>query len=95
MGLWIVLLLVVGAFLLNRGAFGEHARGTVRRAMKPALLLGAIGFALGFFGPLVWAPDANQGPLLGIFITGPGGFVVGLAYGLLRELLAARSAHSR
>jgi hypothetical protein len=41
------------------------------------LLLGAAGFAAGFFGPIVFVPDANQGPLVGIFITGPGGVVLG------------------
>jgi hypothetical protein len=59
-----------------------------------ALTVGAIGFVVGFFGPMVWAPDANQGPLLGIFYTGPLGFVVGgiggLLYGLLRR--TARTA---
>jgi hypothetical protein len=42
---------------------------------------GSIGFILGFFGPIFFAPDANQGPLLGIFITGPLGFVSGLFIG--------------
>lgn len=46
-----------------------------------ALLLGSIGFAGGFFGPMVFAPEANQGPLLGIFITGPIGFMVGAVAG--------------
>ena len=32
---------------------------------------GGIGFAGGFFGPIIFMPGANQGPLLGIFITGP------------------------
>jgi hypothetical protein len=53
-----------------------------------AIVLGGLGFVLGFFGPLLFTPEANQGPLLGIFITGPGGavlgFVVGIVYGLLR-----------
>jgi hypothetical protein len=40
-------------------------------------IVGAIGFVLGFFGPIVFAPGANQGPLLGIFITGPLGFLLG------------------
>lgn len=40
-------------------------------------MVGAIGFVLGFFGPIVFAPGANQGPLLGIFITGPLGFLLG------------------
>lgn len=48
-----------------------HAVGT------GALVVGGIGFAGGFFGPMVFAPEANQGPLLGIFITGPLGAVIG------------------
>ena len=54
-----------------------------------AATVGAIGFAAGFFGPLIFAPEANQGPLLGIFITGPAGAVIGaiggLFYGLSRK----------
>lgn len=48
-----------------------------------ALVLGGIGFVCGFFGPMALAPDANQGPMLGLFITGPGGFVLGLAIGIV------------
>jgi hypothetical protein len=36
-----------------------------------------VGFAAGFIGPLVIWPDANLGPLLGILVTGPVGFVLG------------------
>jgi hypothetical protein len=54
-----------------------------------AAVLGAIGFVGGFFGPIIFAPDANQGPLLGIFITGPAGvvlgFVIGLVIGVVRN----------
>lgn len=84
MGIFLLALLIL-AVLLNYGAFGPRWRGAVRRAVAPALLVGAIGFAAGFFGPILLAPDANQGPLLGIFITGPGGFLLGLLYGLVRE----------
>jgi hypothetical protein len=42
------------------------------------LLLGLTGFATGFFGPMVFTPEANQGPLVGILISGPAGFVLGL-----------------
>jgi hypothetical protein len=42
-----------------------------------ALILGGLGFVAGFFGPMIFAPEANQGPMLGIFITGPLGAVVG------------------
>ncbi len=48
-----------------------------------AVILGGAGFAIGFFGPMMWAPEANQGPLLGIFITGPAGFVLGALAGLV------------
>ena len=48
-----------------------------------AITLGAIGFAAGFFGPLIVMPEANQGPLLGIFITGPAGFVLGAVGGFV------------
>ena len=59
---------------------------TFGKILKPAVILGAIAFAVGFFGPIIWAPDANQGPLLGIFITGPIGFFVGLAWGVFRAV---------
>ena len=48
-----------------------------------ALVTGGIGFVGGFFGPMIFAPDANQGPLLGIFITGPLGLVIGAIGGLI------------
>lgn len=51
--------------------------GRMSAAMKGALIVGAIGFCGGFFGPMIFAPDANQGTLLGIFITGPLGVIAG------------------
>ncbi|MEO8464967.1 MAG: hypothetical protein ABI640_06470 [Gammaproteobacteria bacterium] len=49
--------------------------------------LGATGFIAGFFGPIALNPDANQGPLLGIFITGPGGAFAGVILGLVFRVL--------
>jgi uncharacterized membrane protein YeaQ/YmgE (transglycosylase-associated protein family) len=40
--------------------------------------LGAVGFAAGFFGPLLFSPDSNQGPLVGILMSGPAGALLGL-----------------
>jgi hypothetical protein len=48
-----------------------------------AVVVGAIGFCIGFFGPLILTPEANQGPLLGIFITGPLGAVCGFIVGAI------------
>lgn len=54
----------------------------ISSGLKSALILGVSGFVLGFIGPLILAPGANQGPLLGIFITGPAGVVLGGLIGL-------------
>lgn len=54
-------------------------------AVCTALLLGGIGFVTGFFGPMLIAllvdSEANLGPLWGIFILGPGGFILGFFVG--------------
>jgi hypothetical protein len=57
----------------------------VLRVLKRGMVVGAVTFAVGYFGPIVVTPDANQGPLLGIFITGPLGFFAGLVWGAWRE----------
>jgi hypothetical protein len=67
------------------------SRARIKMAVMFGIVLGAIGFAVGFFGPMMWAPDANQGPLLGIFITGPIGFVVGIAFGWIYAGMRVRS----
>ena len=55
----------------------SEPRGLAASVFLGAVLLGGLGFTGGFFGPLIFTPEANQGPLLGIFITGPLGFFVG------------------
>ena len=54
-------------------------------AVCTALLLGSIGFVVGFFGPILIAvlvgSEANMGPLWGIFILGPGGLILGFFVG--------------
>ncbi|MGH8138063.1 MAG: hypothetical protein ACREVV_07700 [Steroidobacteraceae bacterium] len=59
-------------------------------------MLGGIGFVAGYFGPIALDPDANQGPLLGIFVTGPGGAVAGLILGaIFRVLPVSNTLRSR
>lgn len=58
--------------------------------LRGAAIVGGIGFALGFFGPMIVTPDANQGPLLGLFITGPAGALIGALGGLLYGLSRRR-----
>ncbi len=76
-----------GRFVWTRSAsLGEstsiHA-GAAAHAGLGALVVGGIGFVGGFFGPMILAPDANQGPLLGLFITGPLGAIAGAIGGLV------------
>ena len=59
-----------------------------------AMVIGAIGFIGGFFGPMVFAPDANQGPLLGILITGPVGVLIGGIGGLVHWLVQQKQGGS-
>ena len=73
---------LVGAFLIKRPA-------VFTSAVVGAAVVGGVSFAAGFFGPMLLGPDSPQGPLIGIFITGPIGFaiggVIGLIVGLVRE----------
>jgi|SRR6185369_6963947 len=57
--------------------------GLARSVLLGALLTGGIAFSAGFFGPILFTPGANQGPLLGIFITGPLGFILGAVGGAI------------
>jgi hypothetical protein len=59
-----------------------------------ALVIGAVGFVGGFFGPMLFAPGANQGPMLGIFITGPLGVLIGAIGGLVHWLVQRKRAGS-
>ena len=81
-----LLLLLACAVAFRYGAW-PAARRYLGQPLRWALVVGGVGFALGFFGPMIFAPGANQGPLLGIFITGPLGFLVGLVVGFIRARL--------
>lgn len=68
--------------------------GVLAMTFGGALTVGAIGFVFGFFGPMIWAPGANQGPLLGIFYTGPLGFLLGGIGGFLYGLARRRPSNA-
>lgn len=87
-----LLLVTIGAlcwWFTLRGHFPE-SRAAIRESWRGGWLVGGVGFAVGFIGPLVIWPDANLGPLLGILVTGPVGFVLGaLGAVLLRKVRAS------
>jgi hypothetical protein len=60
---------------------GNNSNNLLVSIMVGGLLLGSLGFFLGFVGFLIFSPPNNLGPLLGIFITGPFGFFFGLLAG--------------
>jgi hypothetical protein len=72
-------LLTMGLLCWWRVLVGQdpRARARIAASWRMGWILGAIGLGLGFVGPLVVTPSANLGPLLGILVTGPGGFVLG------------------
>ena len=75
--LGISILLSIFLFLITKG----RTRKFVTQLLRTALIIGFIGFTIGFIGPIIFSPESNQGPLLGIFITGPLSFLAGLIGG--------------
>jgi hypothetical protein len=67
------------------------SRAGIQASWRVGRMVGGIGLAIGFVGPLVIYPKANLGPLLGILLTGPLGFVMGaLGAGLVRAAQGPR-----
>ena len=81
-------LLAAGAVWRSTHAINQGLIGT---ALYWAAVVGGIGFVGGFLGPIVLTPDANQGPLLGLFITGPLGFLIGGIGGAVAWLIRGRT----
>ena len=59
-----------------RGGRAE-SRAAIGATWKGGVWVGVPSFALGFIGPVLIWPGGNLGPLLGILLTGPLGFVCG------------------
>ena len=64
----------------------------LRWTILTAAVVGAISFSLGFFGPMIFTPQSNQGPLLGVFVTGPLGVVAGAIIGCVLGLIKKKSS---
>lgn len=86
------LLCAIGVVHYTWQQMGSMPDGLISTIMSAAITTGAVGFCTGFFGPIIFTPQANQGPLLGIFITGPLGFLLGGIGGLVHYLSSKRTA---
>lgn len=61
------------------------SRKLMRSGCLGGLVIGGIAFLGGFIGPIILMPEANQGPFLGILLTGPLGWLLGTIFGVTRE----------
>ena len=55
----------------------ETEARVIRYLLLWSLGLGFVGLMYGFISPMFNVPNTGQMPLVGIFITGPLGFVIG------------------
>ncbi|HKU63261.1 MAG TPA: hypothetical protein VJQ44_18820 [Gemmatimonadales bacterium] len=70
------------------GSRAPRSRARLRASWRAGWGVGMAGLGVGFVGPLVLDPEASLGPLLGILITGPIGFVVGALGGAVSRTTA-------
>lgn len=98
---WVILLVSLGCgFYAARFTFrrlGQAQGGAPLNfqsgILVGALLGGALAFAVGFFGPMIFTPHSNIGPLLGFF-TGPAGALIGAIAGGLYNSLVVRKGRA-
>jgi hypothetical protein len=77
------------AVLLASGVLfvvGGRAPVDFLRVLLWTVAIGLLTFLAGFYGPLYFGPESPQGPLFGIFISGPAGAVIGSIVGLLLSI---------
>jgi hypothetical protein len=95
----ITLWLVTMGLLCWWAALGGHqpaSRARIGASWRTGWWVGGAGLALGYLGPLVLTPKSNLGPLLGILLTGPLGFVLGaLGRAVFHATPETRSVGSR
>lgn len=80
--------LMVGGYV--SGKLATAPNGAVTSTLLGALILGGIGFAAGFYGPLIFMPEAIQAPLFGIYVACPLGFLLGGTMGFLYWYIRSR-----
>lgn len=74
----LILAIAISIYVWKKTSFKN---GLTSHMVMGGIIVGSISFIIGFFGPIIFVPDSNQGPLFGIFISGPVGILVGLIAG--------------
>ena len=83
MGRGVPFLIGVGAAAVVIAVTASLRHGFITAVVLGALGLGGLGFLLGCVGPVIIDPEADQGVLLGLLTTAPGGFLLGGPLGAL------------
>ena len=81
---WLVTMGLLCLWSAVQGRRGD-SRARIRASWRAGWSVGGVALALGFVGPLVLNPEASLGPLLGILLTGPVGFVLGALIGAVLQ----------
>jgi len=68
-----------GALFLRCEDIGD--RNVIISSLAGAILLGGLGFAVGYWQPGWFGSHGNLAPLVGVFVTGPIAFLVGALVG--------------
>lgn len=77
---------LAGALLVGWSAWklaGDEKVNVGLAVLSGALMLGGLCFIIGFLGPMVFAKDTSQGPLIGVFIAAPLGVITGAIGGYI------------
>jgi hypothetical protein len=67
-------------------------RARIGTSWRLGWMVGGLGLALGMVGPLLVTPEADLGPLLGVLMTGPVGFVLGALGAAVSGIRTVRSS---
>jgi hypothetical protein len=80
--------LIAGSIIGAGIVYGSGGRkvGDFELILFWGTLIGGICFSVGFIGPLYIGSESPQGPLFGIFISGPAGALLGCAIGVKRSI---------
>ena len=84
-----VLVVMFGVASIVLYTSGAARRDSFQRTILWGVGLAIVGFVSGFVGPALFS-ESPQGPLLGIFITGPGGAALGCVIGATRSIRLAQ-----
>ncbi len=79
-----------GWIVWSRSVSLQMLGGRSRAVMLGAIVAGGLGFAGGFYGPLIYLPDSLQAPVVGALAVGSAGLILGGVCGLLCWRIAVR-----